>query len=308
MKFTAIVVAAALAFAAVAPSRAQNARTFVSGQGSDANNCTLAAPCRTFAAAFAVTNAGGSIGALDPADYGTLTITRAISIVNDGDGSATVLAPATGDSTGITINAGADDDVTGAQRAVQFNTGRSLTIDNCVIRNMGTFGIEFAPNGTSQLNISSTLVDNTRYAAVYVHPSGSGSVRAILTRVLLYNGRTGGGLGHGLAVDGTNSTGTVQATVWDSVAAGNDVGFGSISKKNQAPATLTLFHSVAANNGSGVSALDNGAMVRFADSIVTGNSRGWIVGLNGGTVLSAGNNTIEGNEGSETVPPKYVLK
>jgi Right handed beta helix region len=264
MKCTAIVVAAALVFAAlaVAPSRAQNARSFVSGHGSDANNCTLAAPCRTFAAAFAVTNPGGAIGALDPADYGTLTITRAISLVNDGGGSATVLAPATGNSIGITINAGVDDDVslrgltiegTGAQRGVQFNTGRSLTIENCVIRNMGTYGIEFAPNATSQLNISSTLVDNSRYAAVYVYPSGSGRVRAILSRVLLYNGRTGGGLGHGLAVDGTNSTGTVQATVWDSVAAGNNTGFGSISKKNQAPATLMLFHSVAANNGSGVS-------------------------------------------------------
>jgi hypothetical protein len=49
-------------------------------------------------------------------------------------------------------------------------------------------------------------------------------------------------------------------------------------------------------------------MVRVADSTVTGNSRGWILGFNGGTVLSAGNNTIEGNEGNETAPPKYALK
>jgi hypothetical protein len=48
-------------------------------------------------------------------------------------------------------------------------------------------------------------------------------------------------------------------------------------------------------------------MVRVADSIVTGNSTGWSAGY-GGVVLSAGNNTIEGNEGGETGPPKYALK
>jgi hypothetical protein len=50
----------------VAPAQAQNTRSFVSGHGLDTNACTLAAPCRTLAAAFAATNAGGEIDVLDP--------------------------------------------------------------------------------------------------------------------------------------------------------------------------------------------------------------------------------------------------
>ena len=51
-----------------ATAMAQNGRSFVSSHGLDTNACTLAAPCRTLAAAFAATNAGGEIDVLDPAD------------------------------------------------------------------------------------------------------------------------------------------------------------------------------------------------------------------------------------------------
>jgi hypothetical protein len=74
---------------AAAPVRAQTSRSYVSRNGDDVNNCTQAAPCRTFSAAFAVTAPGGQIEALDPADYGNLTITHSISIV----GTGTVLVP-----------------------------------------------------------------------------------------------------------------------------------------------------------------------------------------------------------------------
>src|SRR5450631_4041377 len=104
--------AVGLTFAGVlyaAPAQAQNARSFVSGHGSDAGACTLAAPCRTFAAAFTHTNAGGEIDVLDPAGYGALTINKAISIVNDGVGTSSILAPSGG--VGITVSAGSTDAV-----------------------------------------------------------------------------------------------------------------------------------------------------------------------------------------------------
>src|SRR6202790_5104987 len=110
MNHTTIVIATALAFAATlpaAPAQALNARSFVSGHGADTNACTLASPCRTFAVAFGNTNAGGEIDVLDPAGYGALTINKAISIVNDGVGTAGVLAPAAGN--GITITTSPTD-------------------------------------------------------------------------------------------------------------------------------------------------------------------------------------------------------
>jgi len=70
--------------AAPAPAQAQAVRTFVSGAGSDANPCTVTAPCRHFQAAYNVTAAGGEINVLDPAGYGPLTISQALSIQGHG--------------------------------------------------------------------------------------------------------------------------------------------------------------------------------------------------------------------------------
>jgi hypothetical protein len=53
-------------------------------------------------------SAGGEIDVLDPAGYGTVTITKAISIVNAGVGAPTI-GTSLGD--GVTINAGAGDSV-----------------------------------------------------------------------------------------------------------------------------------------------------------------------------------------------------
>jgi hypothetical protein len=55
-------------------------RTFVSGQGSDSNPCSLGAPCRSFAQAITQTAPGGEITVLDSAGYGTVTITQPVTI------------------------------------------------------------------------------------------------------------------------------------------------------------------------------------------------------------------------------------
>src|SRR5215468_10315252 len=94
-----------------APSHAQQARSFVSGLGSDTNapNCVRTAPCRTFQVAHDNTLANGEITVLDAGSYGAVTINRSISIINDGVGEAGMLI--SGGATGITINGGAADKV-----------------------------------------------------------------------------------------------------------------------------------------------------------------------------------------------------
>src|SRR5256885_1578486 len=87
---------------AAAPAQATTFRTFVSAHGSDANACTLTAPCKTFAAAHAQTSPGGIIDVLDPAGYGAVTITKSITII--GRDWASILVTS---GNGITINAGA---------------------------------------------------------------------------------------------------------------------------------------------------------------------------------------------------------
>src|SRR3954462_12758211 len=64
---------------------AQATRTWVSGVGDDLNPCSRTAPCKTFAGAISKTAAGGEISVLDPGGYGTVTITKPITISGSGN-------------------------------------------------------------------------------------------------------------------------------------------------------------------------------------------------------------------------------
>src|SRR3982750_4020467 len=62
------------------PAHAQATRTWVSGVGDDANPCSRTAPCKTFAGAISKTAIAGEIDCLDPGGFGTVTITKSITI------------------------------------------------------------------------------------------------------------------------------------------------------------------------------------------------------------------------------------
>jgi hypothetical protein len=162
------IVATATALLTLNPMvRAQNNRTFVSGQGADTNPCALTTPCRTFQHAHDLTNPGGEITILSPAGYGPVSITKSISIVNDGVGEAGVTAP-TGDA--IDINVGPADVVnlrgltlvgpgpnfTSSTSGVSLNTGGTLNVQNCSIRQF-IFAIQVNAAG-SNLNVQDTNI------------------------------------------------------------------------------------------------------------------------------------------------------
>src|SRR5215470_10398257 len=146
-RITLLSTAALVATFASTDAYALSNRTFVSGTGNDANPCSLAAPCRSFAGALAQTNAGGEIAILDTAGYGALTIGQAVSIVNE-EGVEAGITVTSGD--GITINAGASDVVNlrgltlvgaGGVNGITFNSGATLNIQYCVIRGFTNNGI-----------------------------------------------------------------------------------------------------------------------------------------------------------------------
>src|SRR5271154_7062448 len=148
-----ILIAATLALAVtlpIAPAQATGLnRTFVSAAGSDSNNCAnVLTPCRHLATAFAATAQDGEIYVLDPANYGSLTITHGVSI--EGHGWASIAPVA--NSAAITINApGATDKINiigvvldgtaiANTTGIQFNSGGSLTVRDSVIRNFSNNG------------------------------------------------------------------------------------------------------------------------------------------------------------------------
>ncbi len=189
------------------PSHAQTAaRAWVSGHGTDASACGAPTnPCRSFQYVHDnIVKAGGEIDVLDPAGYGAINISKAISIVNDGVGTAGVQQNASG-GTAITINAGAADEITLrglnidglgiAANGIVFNSGGSLSVINCVIRHfigvangIGN-GILMQPaSGMVSALISDTILsDNGSTGFFYYTTSGNAALTAILDKVTATN-------------------------------------------------------------------------------------------------------------------------
>ena len=300
MKHTSIIVAVGLALTVALPAvsaLAQNTRSFVSPTGSDSNPCTLSLPCRGFQAAHDATNAGGEVAVLGTAGYGTLTINKAISIVNPGAFEAGVLVPSGG--VGITINAGPNDAVSlrgltiegggvGGQ-GIQFNTGKLLAVDDCVIRHMISNGIAFAPTASSKLTVSNSKASDNGGDGIYVQPTGNGgNALAVFNRVEANNN-----VQNGIAVFANLNIGSTNASIFDSSAAING-GTGILVAASgiaMGIASLTVHNSVSVNNGTGISA-QGPVFFYIGHSKVAVNGAGWV---NQGFLTSYGDNYFDLN-------------
>ena len=277
-------------------------RTFVSIIGSDSNPCTFALPCKSAQHAHDVVAAGGEIRMLDPAAYGLLTITKAISILGGGHGGIA----ASGGATAITINAGANDKVNirgvllegfgSGNYGVIFNAGASLSIQDCVIRNFVFDGIRFQPNAASKLSVSSTVIsDLSNGNGITVLPSGSRIVTGSLNEVEINN--TGS---DGLLVVGSGSSGIVDFTVSNSAIANNTF-YGIVSASfGGAQTAVTVQNSMIVNHGvQGLLANGGSAVLHVTQSTISGNGTG-LGTANGARLVSYGDNNLDGNTSNGT--------
>jgi hypothetical protein len=168
------------------PALALSPVTFVSGKGSDTGTCASpASPCRSFQFAIDQTSAAGEVKALDPAHYGAMIIAKSISITGvEGAGRTLNLT-----KDAITINAGPNDrinlshltldGVKVASHGIVLNSGGSLTISHCIVRNFVIHGILLQPTGKTQFLISDTLVSDNSIRGIIVIPQG-GSAQGTL--------------------------------------------------------------------------------------------------------------------------------
>ena len=301
------IMAAALALAVTllaVPAQALVARTFVSAAGSDSNSCAnVATPCRHFAAAYAATAPNGEIYVLDPANYGSLTITGPVSI--EGHGWASIASVSGGNAITINANPGDKINIIGVvldgtalsnTTGILFNSGGTLTVRDSVIRNFNNFGILFQPGAANAtlLAVSNTLVsDNTSHGIIIV-TSGSGAVSAVLSRVDMEGNNS-----NGLRV--VSIGGATNVTVSDSVASNNGED-GILAVDIGGTVSMMVRNSTIANNqANGLETNNAGATIRVTRSTITGNATGWLV--NGGVVLSYGDNNIDGNGAANSEPP-----
>jgi hypothetical protein len=300
---------AAIAFAS--PAYAQATRTWVSGVGDDVNPCSRTAPCKTFAGAISKTAVGGEINCLDPGGFGTLTITKSITIDCTGTFGSTLnsggingftindsLAVAPGTSEvrlrGLSINGAG---TTPGLNGIRFIRGKSLVVEDVFIQNQKSgSGISIAPSaGTVKIEIHDvTVVDSgtATTAGIEMKPTGTGAIQFAIRNTDVSNNT-----GNGLRLDSTTTTGAgVLGMVENSQFSGSGQGVAVVAGAGPTTlSTLTMIESQVFNNTNfGIIANGAGARARITSTLITANGTG-VSPAGGSFVNDLGSNALIGN-------------
>ena len=284
--------ACALTLALCAPLGASAAqRTFVSVAGSDANPCSVMLPCRSFAAAITQTNAGGEVIVLDSGGYGSVTITKAVSIISPPGVYAGVSAFT---NAGIIVAAGAADTVTlrglaigmqGAAVGVRFDSGGTLVVDRCTVSGTFAHGIYvYGPTGAT------VLIKNTHVlqAGVGITVGGPGNDQIRLGIVDTTLTHVGAGIdvsaGSDVSIDNVHAIGSYMF---------GGTGIQVASSALHGPVRAHVTRSLVREFGAGVAASGTDAKLSVAATDISHTSNGVSV-YGGGTVELVGNRIAHG--------------
>jgi hypothetical protein len=284
-KVSSLLVMLVIACCCAAPSFSQATRTWVSGVGDDVNPCSRTAPCKTFAGAISKTAAGGEIDALDPAGYGAVTITKAITLDGGGGHVASILVAGTN---GIVISAGANDVIVVRNLAIngvgsgingiRFLQGGQLIVDNVSISGFTQNGIDMAVAAGATSTSGLVVRNSTFLQGTIAVKLRSGPVAASLDNVSV-RGATNAG------VDAV--TGTIE--IRNSVFARNPA-FAVLAEGGNIDISGSLF----TGNGTAVQS-NSPSTIRIAGSELYNNQAAF--GCGAGVLASAGNNLKGGNSG-----------
>jgi len=278
-----------------AAAHAQATRTFVSGVGNDADPCSRTAPCRTFAGAIVKTFINGEINCLDPGGYGTVNITKSITI----DCKHTLGSDLSSGTTGVIVNipVSVNDPTrsvrlrgilingTGASGAVGTRTGidgirilqaNSVFVEESVISDFSQQGIEVAASGNVALLLNDVTIRNTNVAGITLATSAA-QVHATLNNV---------------RINGTNvgllAANRVRATVVNAMLGHNPIGIQTSGVDNIVIAENVMISS----GGTGILG-SAGSTIRVSNSVISQNGTG--LNANGGQIVSMSGNSVTGN-------------
>jgi hypothetical protein len=277
-----------VAFAAtVGTAQAQATRTWVSGVGDDVNPCSRTAPCKTFAGAISKTATGGEINCLDPGGFGSLTITKSITI----DCGATF---------GSTLHSGVNGFIINI-------AGGKVILRNLSVNGAGT------TIGTNSVNIiaaAQVMIENVTFnnSTAGINTSSLASTMNLQVKNASFFNITGACVS--LATSAGFAIGQVSNSTFQNcgigVQAGSN-GFVTVSSSNflqnttgaQTAGTgkLNVDNSLFTNNTNGVVAAV-GTTVNVANNGLYDNTNGFVIN---GTMLSDGKNRVVGATANPSV-------
>jgi hypothetical protein len=300
---------AALAVGFSTVAHAQATRTWVSGVGDDANPCSRTAPCKTFAGAISKTATGGEINCLDSGGFGSVTITKSITIKCEGCIGGLLSSFVNGivindsgsgtPNTAIVTISGLDIEGAGTGiNGISFFSGAALHVHKTQIRNFTNNGISITPSaGTAKITVAdSYITDNgsaISNAGILVRPTGGSSVNLSVDNTK-FEGNT-----NGIFMDGSGGAGPSNTSVNHSVlttSSSNGIAVASASAAFTAVLDSTM---ISLNAGVGAATAGGGAKLLLGGNTITANVTG--VSNSGGTLQSFKNNEIAAN-GSDGTP------
>jgi hypothetical protein len=236
-----------------APAYAQNTRTWVSGlNGDDTNPCSRTAPCKTFAAAISVTDTNGEINCADAGGFGTLTITKSITIdctgtfggiLAAGTDSITINLSASPDPLrsvvlrGLSLNGSGGGGQSGL-RGVSILSASVVTLEDMVIMNHAQQGVADVRTPPGKLFIKNSVIRNNAGVGIAVAATGGTNVVSIENTHSINNL-------YGVATGNGN-----QIKITRSVFSGNSVA----GIEADGGAQIGVEHSTVNFNGTGVQA------------------------------------------------------
>ena len=304
-KITLSVAALGLAFTPLlfaAPAHAQATRTWVSGVGDDVNPCSRTAPCKTYAGAISKTAVNGEINCLDPGGFGSLTITKSISVVCDYTEGG-VLASFT---FGFNINAPAGSLITlkgqdvecvgnGTNGIQVLGVGVTVHVHKTQIRNCRNSGgangngIRIAPSsGVAKVFVADSYITNNggtnQNAGILVRPTAGAQANVIVNNVKLEANT------NGIFMDGAGGGGATNLNVKGSVVSGNSTNGVSVFGTGAVFRATVADSLISSNAGAGVTASGAGAGAKIGDNTITHN----VTGVSG-SLQSFKNNQIVDN-------------
>jgi hypothetical protein len=251
----------------------QATRTWVSGDGDDANPCARTAPCKTFAGAISKTATGGEIDVLDPGGFGGVTITKSITI--DGSGAATMAGVLVAGTNGI---------------IVAVSAGSEVILRGLDIEGLGTGLAGVLVNSGGTVQIEDVRFDQFTSPAVQVTGSGGASNP---TTVKIKNSKIRNCVGTGTAGVSADATNGPVSLVLDGVSVHNC----AIGLSANAGALVNAANSNFSSNTNGVVA-NNGSTVTLDSSVVSLCTAGGVQSQGTGTSLRLTNTSIFDNVGA----------
>jgi hypothetical protein len=299
MPKTAIAFAATVALLlACQPAQATGVpRAWVSGHGTDAAGCGAPTnPCRSLQYVLDdIIAPGGEIDILDPAGYGAIGINKAVSIVNDGVGTAGVQST---DVDAINIQAGSTDSITlrglnidglgVAQNGVELAEAGSLTMANCVIRHFTHDGVYLQQHtGQLKLSVINTISADNGNDGFDISPGGTGQIVGVID-----HSEATTNVGNGVVAWGLNtqqSPAAVLVTVSNSNLSNNNNAGVYIKGKGGLDAVADVVDDVSnydqygfyADVGSAIELYDSDALLDFNSGlVVSSSSTGYSYGEN----------------------------